>query len=230
MYLILLPLIYIIDDEEDIINLITLYLERSNFQVEGFTDATSFYQNLNKKIPDLIILDLMLPDESGFEICQYLKKEDSYTAIPIIILSALIGETEKILGLELGADDYITKPFSPWEMVARVKAVLRRKNSRLIEKKIVVDEDFIIETERHRVFISQKEVAITSTEFKILSLLATKPGWVFNREQILNYLWGDEKAVLDRTIDVHIKNLRDKLGAKGYLIKNVRGIGYKLEP
>ncbi|MFW6134920.1 MAG: response regulator [Elusimicrobiota bacterium] len=225
----MLPLIYIVDDEQDIVDLISLHLERSNFQVQGFLDAATFYHQLNEKIPDLIILDLMLPDEGGFEVCKYLKKENRYADIPIIILSARSEETDKILGLEFGADDYVTKPFSPGEMVARVKAVLRRKKVKLTEKRISIDGNMIIELEKYRVFINNKELSLTSTEFKILKLFATKQGWVFNREQILDYLWGDEKAVLDRTIDVHIKNLREKLGEKGHLIKNVRGVGYKLE-
>jgi two-component system phosphate regulon response regulator PhoB/two-component system alkaline phosphatase synthesis response regulator PhoP len=184
---------------------------------------------LKQKTPDLIILDIMLPDEGGFEVCKYLKMDERYMAIPIIILSARNEETDKILGLELGADDYVSKPFSPGEMVARVKAVLRRKKTKLDEKKIVIDDTLIIELEKYRVSIDDREIPLTSTEFKILKLFAKKQGWVFNREQILDYLWGTEKAVLDRTIDVHVKNLREKLGNKGYLIKNVRGVGYKLE-
>lgn len=225
----MLPLIYIVDDEQDIVDLVSLHLERSNFQVRGFQDAATFYHQLNQKIPDLIILDLMLPDEGGLEVCKYLKRDEKYSDISIIILSARIEETDKILGLELGADDYVTKPFSPKEMVARVRSVLRRKSVKSTDKKIAIDENMIIELEKYRVFIADREIPLTSTEFKILKLLATKQGWVFNREQILDYLWGDEKAVLDRTIDVHVKNLREKLGTKGHLIKNVRGVGYKLE-
>lgn len=225
----MLPLIYIVDDEQDIVDLVSLHLERSSFQVRGFQDAATFYHQLNQKIPDLIILDLMLPDEGGLEVCKYLKRDEKYSDISIIILSARIEETDKILGLELGADDYVTKPFSPKEMVARVRSVLRRKSVKSTDKKIAIDENMIIELEKYRVFIADREIPLTSTEFKILKLLATKQGWVFNREQILDYLWGDEKAVLDRTIDVHVKNLREKLGTKGHLIKNVRGVGYKLE-
>lgn len=225
----MMSMINIIDDELDIVELLELHLRRANFQVQGFLDAASFYRELNAKIPDLIILDLMLPDEDGFEVCKYLKSDTRYADIPIIILSARIEETDKILGLELGADDYVTKPFSPGEIVARVKAVLRRKNIKSKEKRLVIDQDLVIELEKYRVFIEDHEVVLTSTEFNILKLLATKQGWVFSREQILDYLWGDEKSVLDRTIDVHVKNLREKLGEKGRLIKNVRGIGYKLE-
>jgi len=225
----MLPLIYKVDDEQDIIDLISLHLEKSSFQTRGFLDAATFYQQLTTKIPDLIILDIMLPDEGGFEVCKFLKRDERYMGIPVIILSARTGETDKILGLELGADDYVSKPFSPGEMVARVKAVLRRKKAKSEDKKIVIDETLIIELEKYRVSIDDREIPLTSTEFKILKLFAKKQGWVFNREQILDYLWGTEKAVLDRTIDVHVKNLREKLGNKGYLIKNVRGVGYKLE-
>jgi len=223
------PLVYIVDDEPDIVDLISLHLEKSYFQTRGFLNATTFYQQLTQKIPDLIILDIMLPDEGGFEVCKYLKREERYMAIPVIILSARTEETDKILGLELGADDYVSKPFSPREIVARVKAVLRRKNIKSEEKKIIIDENLLIILDKYQVFIEDKEIPLTSTEFKIFKLFATRQGWVFNREQILDYLWGDEKAVLDRTIDVHIKNLREKLGRKGHLIKNVRGVGYKLE-
>ena len=228
----MLPLIYVVDDEQDIVDLIALHLEKSNFQVQGFLDATTFYRQLNQKIPELIILDLMLPDEGGFEVCKHLKKEDQYADIPVIILSARIDETDKIIGLELGADDYVTKPFSPREMVARVKAVLRRRKKEIASsgnKKIKIGDHIIIDPERFQVLMEGKDIFLTSTEFKILQLLASKQGWVFNREQILNYLWGDEKAVFDRTVDVHIKNMREKLGEKGHLIKNVRGVGYKLE-
>ncbi|MDD4765063.1 MAG: winged helix-turn-helix domain-containing protein [Atribacterota bacterium] len=225
----MLPLIYIVDDEQDIVDLISLHLDKYSFQTKGFLDAATFYQQLAIKIPDLIILDITLPDEGGFEVCKYLKRDERYMDIPVIILSARTGETDKILGLELGADDYVTKPFSPGEMVARIKAVLRRKKAKSEDKKIVIDETLTIELEKYRVFIGDREISLTSTEFRILKLFATKQGWVFNRQQILDYLWGEEKAVLDRTIDVHVKNLREKLGNKGHLIKNVRGVGYKLE-
>ncbi len=223
-------LIYIVDDEQDIVDLVTLHLEKSNFKVQGFSDAASLYHQLEQKRPSLIVLDLMLPDEGGFEICKYLKKEEKYVNIPIIILSARIDETDKVLGLELGADDYITKPFSPKELVARVRTVLRRSNTDSKGNKIFIEEDFLLDLDKYQLLINKKEIPLTATEFKILQLLSSKAGWVFNREQILDYLWGNEKAILDRTIDVHIKNLRSKMGKKGNLIKNVRGLGYKIEP
>lgn len=222
-------LITIIDDEPDIVELVSLHLKRTGFRVEGFLNAEDFFDFINKSIPDLIILDLMLPDADGFEICKYLKRKDEYAAVPIIMLTAKGEETDKVLGLELGADDYVTKPFSPQELVARVKAVLRRQDKKESLQKIAIGKMLDIFPEKHEAFVEGKKVDLTSTEFKILTLLSRKRGWVFTRDQILDYLWGQEKAVLDRTIDVHIKHLREKLGKAARFIKNIRGVGYKLE-
>ena len=221
-------LIAVIDDEPDILELVSLHLTKANFKVKGFLNAESFFKFLSSKIPDLIILDLMLPDADGIEICKYLKSNQNFSSIPIIMLTARADEADKVLGLELGADDYVTKPFSPRELVARVKAVLRRKTQNS-GKKIKIGEILLIDLNKFEVFVENKKIDLTPTEFRILKILASKKGWVFTRDQILNNLWGQEKAVLDRTIDVHIKNLREKLGKAKKFIKNVRGIGYKIE-
>ncbi len=221
-------LIAVIDDEPDILELISLHLTKSNFKVKKFLNAESFFKFLSSKIPDLIILDLMLPDLDGIEVCKYLKSNQEFSSIPIIMLTARVSETDKVLGLELGADDYVTKPFSPRELVARVKAVLRRKTQDSGEK-IKIGDILLIDLNKFQVFVENKKIDLTPTEFRILKILATKKGWVFTREQILDHLWGHDKAVLDRTIDVHIKNLREKLGKAKKFIKNVRGIGYKIE-
>ncbi len=221
-------LIAIVDDEPDILEVVTVNLERSGFQAKGFQNAKGFYNFINKKKPDLIILDLMLPDEDGLEICKKLKRMDDFSDVPIIILSAKDTESDRVIGLELGADDYITKPFSPREMVARVKAVLRRKTEKG-EKKLEVGDMLTVDLEKYETYVRGERVELTTTEFKILKLLATKRGIVFSRDQILDYLWGDEKIVIDRTIDMHVKNLRKKLGTAAMLIKSIRGIGYKLE-
>ena len=221
-------LIAVIDDEPDILELISLHLTKSNFKVKEFLNAESFFKFLSSKIPDLIILDLMLPDLDGIEVCKYLKSNQEFSSIPIIMLTARVSETDKVLGLELGADDYVTKPFSPRELVARVKAVLRRKTQDSGEK-IKIGDILLIDLNKFQVFVENKKIELTPTEFRILKILATKKGWVFTREQILDHLWGHDKAVLDRTIDVHIKNLREKLGKAKKFIKNVRGIGYKIE-
>lgn len=224
-------LIAVVDDEQDILKLVSINLKKAGFNVREFSNAEGFLKFINKNYPDLIILDLMLPDADGFEICKYLKKQDKYSSIPVIMLTAKADEVDKVLGLEIGADDYVTKPFSPRELVARVKVVLRRKDkikSEDTEKNEIADS-LVMDMQRYKVMVNGKDIDTTTTEFKILQLLASKKSWVFTREQILNHLWGNEKAVLDRTIDVHIRNLRKKLGKAGRFIKNMRGIGYKFE-
>jgi two-component system phosphate regulon response regulator PhoB/two-component system alkaline phosphatase synthesis response regulator PhoP len=222
-------LIAIVDDEPDIVELVTLHLGKAGFNVKGFLDAESFTTFLDAQAPDLIILDLMLPDTDGLEICKLIKRREKFSSIPIIMLTAKAEETDKVLGLELGADDYVTKPFSPKELVARVKAVLRRKVQQEVTGKIEIGEVLTIDLEKYEVAVKGKKIELTSTEFKILQLLATRKGFVFSRDTILDYLWGQEKAVIDRTVDVHIRHLREKLGEAAHLIKNLRGIGYKLE-
>ncbi len=222
-------LIAIIDDEPDIVELVSLHLKKTNFRTEEFLNAEDFFDFISKRVPDLIILDLMLPDADGFEICKYLKGKDEFASVPIIMLTAKGEETDKVLGLELGADDYVTKPFSPKELVARVKAVLRRPEKKESMQKIVIGKMLDIFPDKHEAYVEGKKVDLTSTEFRILTLLSQKKGWVYTRDQILDYLWGQEKAVLDRTIDVHIKHLREKLGKAARFIKNIRGVGYKLE-
>ncbi len=223
--------IAVVDDEPDIVDLITLHLRKVGFQPEGFFEAKSFLDALEKRVPDLVLLDLMLPDIDGLEVCKLLRRKEEWTSIPVIMVTARGEEGDKILGLELGADDYITKPFSARELVARVKAVLRRQAGPAPSKKIAIGELLVLDLEKYAVLVQGRKLDLTSTEFRILRFLASKRGWVFTRDQILDYLWGHEKIVLDRTVDVHIRNLRDKLGPKAArMIKNIRGVGYKLEP
>lgn len=220
--------IAVIDDEPDILHLVDIHLKKAGFHTVLFQDAGTFLKSLDMHVPDLIILDLMLPDMDGFEVCRRLKQESDHAALPIIMLTAKGQEADKVQGLELGADDYLTKPFSPRELVARVKAVLRRSGqgtSAIITIKGVLT----IDPERFEVTVQEQPVALTAVEFKILHLLASHKGKVFSREKILDHLWGNEKAVIDRTVDVHIKNLRDKLGEAAVVVQNVRGVGYKVE-
>lgn len=225
--------VYLVEDEPDILQLMALHLRKGGYQVKTFTEAAPMLRLLEKNIPlpHLIILDLMLPGQDGLEVCKTLKKSEKHSAIPIIMVTAKTEEFDVVLGLELGADDYIPKPFSPRELVARVKAVLRRagQKNEPAAGKIVVKDVLSIDPGKYEVVVEDKKVHLTSTEFMILKILAEKQGWVFSREKILDLLWGDEKDVFDRTVDVHIKNLRDKLGHAGKCIKNVRGVGYKLE-
>jgi two-component system phosphate regulon response regulator PhoB/two-component system alkaline phosphatase synthesis response regulator PhoP len=222
-------LVVIIDDEPDIRELVSLHLERAGFHTEAFERAEEFWDFLETRIPDLLVLDLMIPDADGLDVCKLLRRNEAFSRIPIIMLTAKGEETDRILGLELGADDYVAKPFSPRELVARVKAVLRRGDDPGKEKIQAIAGILTIDPGRYEVRVMGKIIDLTSTEFRILHLLSSKKGWVFSRDQILDFLWGQEKAVLDRTIDVHIRHLREKLGVASFLIKNVRGVGYKLE-
>ena len=174
-------LIAIVDDEPDILELVSLHLKKTGFTARGFLDAESFASFLQDNTPDLIILDLMLPDTDGLDICKELKKLDASSSIPIIMLTAKVEETDKILGLELGADDYVTKPFSPKELVARVKAVLRRQSREEETKRIELPEKVIIDLEKYEVTVAGEKIDLTTTEFRILQLLATKKGFVYTR-------------------------------------------------
>ncbi len=224
-------LVVVVDDEPDILDLVALHLQKAGFSVKKFKDANSFmsFMSLGNIKPDLVILDLMLPDADGIDICKNLKSKDEFASIPIIMLTARTDETDKVLGLEIGADDYITKPFSPRELVARVKAVLRRGSQRLSSKVIEIGDLIKIDTEKFEVFVKGKKIELTSTEFRILRILAENRGKVFSRDKILDLLWGYDKSVISRTVDVHIRNLRKKLGEAAFLVKNVRGMGYKIE-
>jgi len=226
-------LIYVVEDEPDILELIGLHLIKAGYDVEKFTESTPMMKALESKdtLPDLLVLDLMLPGMDGLEVCKNLKKSETYMNIPVIMVTAKTEELDVVLGLELGADDYIPKPFSPRELVARVKAVMRRgaRSHDPVSKKIVVGDRISIDPDKFEVIVDGAPVNLTSTEFMILKMLSEKKGWVFSREKILDLLWGDEKDVFDRTVDVHIKNLRDKMGPAAKLIKNVRGVGYKIE-
>jgi len=223
--------IAVVDDEPDILGLVSLHLKKNHFRVREFSEGSGFIKYLDSEIPDLVVLDLMLPDADGFEICKYMKRKKDLSSVPIVMLTAKRKEADTVLGLELGADDYVRKPFSPNELIARIKAVLRRFQSpRAAETpaKIVVG-NITIDPDRHEVAMGGNKVELTSTEFRILQLLVSEKGRVFSRDIILDYLWGNEKTVVDRTIDVHIRHLRSKLGAESKLIKNIHGVGYKVE-
>jgi DNA-binding response OmpR family regulator len=222
-------LITVVDDEEDICELISVNLKSSGYAVKAISDGKGLFRFLKKETPALIILDVMLPDMDGFEICKQIKRDSNYSAIPVIMLTAKADESDKIVGLEIGADDYVTKPFSVKELVARVKAVLRRNEDKLSDKSIEAAGGVKIFPENYNVELGGKKIKLTTTEFKILLLLASNPGKVYSRDKLLDVLWGEEKIVVDRTIDVHVRHLREKLGKAGEYIKNIRGIGYKLE-
>jgi two-component system phosphate regulon response regulator PhoB/two-component system alkaline phosphatase synthesis response regulator PhoP len=220
--------IAVLDDEPDILRLVELHLKKADFLVDCYEHPRELLDSLTSRNPDLIILDLMLPGADGLEICSALKRDARHRSIPVIMLTAKGRESDKITGLDLGADDYVTKPFSPRELVSRVKAVLRR-SGRESASLVALGDLLTIDPDRFEVRVRGEHVPLTAVEFRILHLLASNEGRVFSREKILDHLWGNEKAVLDRTVDVHIKNLRDKLGQAGRLITNIRGVGYKLQ-
>jgi DNA-binding response OmpR family regulator len=224
-------LITIVDDEDDIVKLVSHHLKREGFKVKEFHNGRDFLSYIESVVPDLAVLDIMLPGINGLEICRILKNKNSTSNVPIIMLTAKATEADVVVGLELGADDYIVKPFSPRELVARVKTVLRRTGTKESEDNIIGVGPLSINTEKYEVTVENEKVVLTTTEFKILEVLADGKGRVFTRDQLLKKkrLWGDDKLVYDRTIDVHIKNLREKLGVAGNMIKTVRSIGYKLE-
>lgn len=221
--------IAILEDDSDILKLVALTLEKAGYPVVQFKNGKDFMRYAERELPGLLILDLMLPDMDGMEVCRTLRSHATAKSLPIIMLTARVEEMDRVLGLEMGADDYVTKPFSPRELLARVRAVLRRRSPMETPKVLELGEILRLHPESYEVFVKNVRVELTTTEFKLLQILAEKPGRVFSREQLLNRLWGNDKLVIDRTIDVHIKNLREKLGPAGSLIKNIRAVGYKIE-
>jgi len=222
------PVIAALDDEADILELLKVTLEKAGYRFEGFREADGLFRYLGRETPALLLLDLMLPETDGLEVCRQIRRSERLAGIPVIMLTAKGDESDKVVGLELGADDYVTKPFSVKELVARIHAVLRRPAGGEAVRKIALGP-LAVDLDKFEVTVEGEKVELTATEFKILQLLASKPGRVFTRDQILDHLWGDEKAVIDRTVDVHIRNLREKLGPAASLIKNIRGVGYKVE-
>jgi DNA-binding response OmpR family regulator len=222
--------IALIEDEADLASLVSAALTKEGFKVSSYSSADGFLRALRGESPDLVLLDLMLPDADGLEVCRMIRRNEAWRSIPVIMVTAKGGEADRVLGLELGADDYVVKPFSMKELAARIRAVLRRGRSDAFPVKISIGEGLIeLDADRHEVRVSGVPVELTTTEFKILQMLTSKPGRVYSRDQLLDQLWGREKIVLDRTVDVHIKNLREKLGPAARLLKNIRGAGYKIE-
>lgn len=221
--------IWLVEDEEDILALIYYNLQKEGYLVTGFHSAEEMFAVADESLPDLLILDVMLPGIDGFEVCRRLKKKERFAGVPILMLTARGEESDIISGLELGADDYLTKPFSPRVLTARVKAVMRRTARQVVEiDNQIVLGDLVIDHDRHQATVAGSPMVLTSTEYKILALLAAKPGWVFSRDQIIAAVHDGSISVTDRTVDVHIASLRKKLGASQPLIESVRGVGYKV--
>lgn len=220
--------ILIIEDDKDIAQLLRHYLEKENFQTEITTTGTLGLKQalLN---PSLIILDLMLPEMDGLDVCKELRRNPKTDEIPIIILTAKGEETDKIVGLELGADDYITKPFSPKEVVARVKALLRRTGKHTSKEKVYTYGNLTLDTERHEISFDGKAVELTTKEFALLENLLRHKGKVKSREALLNEVWGEDYYGTSRTVDVHIRKIREKIPQLSEDIVTVKNLGYKLK-
>src|SRR5438874_6608831 len=219
--------ILIIEDETDVADLLSLNLRKAGFRVSTAADAASGLQKARDDRPDFIILDLMLPKMSGPEVCKILKPDTATCHIPILMLTAKAEEIDRIIGLEFGADDYVTKPFSPRELILRVNAILRRGKGEVLDEKMSIGA-ITLEPARHRVAVGGKPVRLTSVEFKLLSMLMHRKGRVQARDRLLNEVWGYESLIDTRTVDTHVRRLRKKLGKASAAIETVRGFGYRL--
>jgi len=224
-----MPTVLIIEDEKDLADLIAFNLEKEGFRCLVATDGSAGLSEARSAAPDLILLDLMLPGMMGTEICRTLKGAEQTAGIPIIMLTAKGEEIDRVVGFEMGADDYVVKPFSTRELMLRVRAVLRRNADQAPKGATITLGELVIDTQRHLVSVSGAEVLLTSTEYKLLMNLAERAGRVQSREILLQNVWGYNYFGDIRTVDTHLTRLRTKLGAAGELIKTVRGFGYKLE-
>ena len=222
--------IYYVEDDTSIRELVLYALKTAEFQVMGFENAASFYKRMKEQQPDLILLDIMLPDEDGVSILKKLKSRPDTENIPIIMMTAKSSEYDKVLGLDSGADDYITKPFGVMELISRVKAVMRRSDrSKGSAGEVLTIGELVLDEQKHEVYARGQEVSLTFKEFELLSDLMKNRGLVLSRDKILNTIWNYEYEGESRTVDVHIGSLRQKLGTCGDFIKTIRGIGYKIE-
>lgn len=222
-----MALIYIVEDDESIREIETIALKNSNYIVSAFENAKEFYKKLDELVPDLILLDVMLPDESGYDIVRKLRKRPATQDIPIIMVTAKTTEMDMIKGLDGGADDYIKRPFSIMELITRVKALLRRTAKE--EPKLLKLDDLVIDHERHVVTVNNEPVDLTYKEYELLRLLMGSQGIVMTREVIMRSVWDTDFEGETRTVDMHIKTLRHKLGDYGSRIKTVRNVGYVIE-
>ena len=222
--------IYYVEDDTSIRELVLYALKTAEFQVMGFENAASFYKRMKEQQPDLILLDIMLPDEDGVSILKKLKSRPDTENIPVIMMTAKSSEYDKVLGLDSGADDYITKPFGVMELISRVKAVIRRSDrSKGSAGEVLKIGELVLDEQKHEVYARGQEVSLTFKEFELLSYLMKNRELVLSRDKILNTIWNYEYEGESRTVDVHIGSLRQKLGTCGDFIKTIRGIGYKIE-
>ncbi len=224
----------VVDDEQDIVDLISYNLKKEGYTVLTATNGTSALEIAKQELPDLIILDIMMPGLDGFEVCRMLRQYPQTSQVSIVFLTAKTGEIDQIIGLELGADDYIQKPVSPRVLVARVKTILRRMAERVRTEMIVAPEMLCIDTleinrQNYTVRIDEHESFFPKKEFELLAFLASNRGKVFTRDSLLRRIWGESVYVVDRTVDVHVSKVREKLGRYAPLVETVKGVGYRFK-
>lgn len=222
------PKILVVDDEPDAVELIEFNLKAAGFDVVSAEDGQTALDKARSTQPNLILLDIMLPQVDGLEVCKRLRQDVNTASIPIIMLTAKTGEIDRVLGLELGADDYVTKPFSTRELVLRVKNLIKRREPAEVEQSQVQVGDLQIDIPRHQIVYKGRELDLTATEFKLMTVLSQRKGRVQTREQLLKDVWGYENLIDTRTVDTHMRRLRDKLGEAARLIDTVRGVGYRI--
>lgn len=220
--------IYIVEDDKNIREIEMFALKNSGYVVEEFENAKTFFSRITEKVPDLVLLDIMLPDMDGLEIVKKLRSRPDTVRVPIILVTAKTTELDKVKGLDIGADDYLTKPFGVMELISRVKALLRRSRALQDDKQLVLG-DITLDSERREVHVGGELCELTFKEFELLKLLMVNAGIVLHRDTIMSDVWGTDYEGESRTLDMHIKTLRQKLGEAGNMIKTVRNVGYKME-
>lgn len=222
-------LAYIVEDDSDIRDVEVFALKNSGFKADGFENAEDFYVSLEKKLPDIILLDIMMPGQDGFQVLKYIKMTERYKSIPVIMVSAKGSEIDKVKALDLGADDYLSKPFGVMELISRVKAVLRRSKPQSSFEDAYLNYDNVkIDIKSHSVYTDNKKVVLTHKEYELLKYLLLNKNIVISRQSLMNNVWGFDFEGETRTIDAHIKSLRQKLGDSGKIIKTIRNVGYKV--
>lgn len=226
-----MSLIYCVEDDDGIRELISCVLHSGSYEVQTFAKAGLLYSALQNRVPDLILLDIMLPDEDGISILKKIKRNGQVCDVPVIMLTAKSSEIDKVQGLEAGADDYITKPFGVMELLSRIKAVLRRVNKNTTDSKSISIGQVTLDYKKRRVMCGDKEIYLTAREFDLLACLMENAGYVMTRDTLMNKVWGYDYEGITRTVDVHIKSVRKKLEEAGMIdfVKTVRGVGYKVE-
>jgi two-component system, OmpR family, alkaline phosphatase synthesis response regulator PhoP len=222
--------VLIVEDETDLVKLLKYNLEKEGFKVNYATDGTVALAEARRDPPDLVILDLMLPGLDGLEVCRQLRRNERFVRTPVLILSARSEEADRIVGLELGADDYVTKPFSTREVIARVRALLRRNEPAAPPRLRIHRGDIVIDPTAHSVYVAGRSVELSALEFRLLHYLASHPGMVFSRDQLLDNVWGNDRTVTPRSVDVYIRRIREKVEPKPQepaYVQTIHGVGYR---